>query len=29
VKLIGLGEKVGDLQAFDPSTFVDALVAEG
>jgi len=29
VKLIGLGEKVEDLQAFDPSTFVDALVAEG
>jgi len=28
VKLIGLGEKVEDLQAFDPHAFVDALVAE-
>jgi len=28
VKLIGLGERLEDLQAFDPQTFVDALVAE-
>jgi len=27
VKLIGLGERVEDLQAFDPPAFVDALVA--
>jgi fused signal recognition particle receptor len=29
VKLIGLGEQLEDLQAFDPQVFVDALVAEG
>jgi fused signal recognition particle receptor len=29
VKLIGLGEQLDDLQAFDPQAFVDALVAEG
>jgi fused signal recognition particle receptor len=29
VKLIGLGEQLEDLQAFDPQAFVDALVAEG
>ena len=28
VKLIGLGERLEDLQAFDPQAFVDALVAE-
>jgi fused signal recognition particle receptor len=28
VKLIGLGEKIDDLQPFDPAAFVDALVAE-
>src|SRR6267143_7163835 len=28
VKLIGLGERVEDLQAFDPQAFVDALVTE-
>ena len=28
VKLIGLGERVEDLQPFDPQAFVDALVAE-
>src|SRR2546422_849658 len=28
VKLIGLGERVEDLQAFDPQAFVDALVSE-
>jgi fused signal recognition particle receptor len=28
VKLIGLGERVEDLQAFDPQAFVDALVAD-
>jgi fused signal recognition particle receptor len=28
VKLIGLGEKIDDLQPFDPVAFVDALVAE-
>jgi len=28
VKLIGLGEKIEDLQPFDPQAFVDALVAE-
>jgi fused signal recognition particle receptor len=28
IKLIGVGEKVEDLQAFDPSRFVDALVPE-
>lgn len=27
VKLVGLGEKVGDLRDFDPRAFVDALVA--
>jgi signal recognition particle GTPase len=26
VKLIGVGEKVDDLQAFEPARFVDALV---
>jgi fused signal recognition particle receptor len=28
IKLIGVGEKVEDLQAFDPARFVDALVPE-
>ena len=28
VKLIGLGERIEDLQAFDPQAFVDALVAD-
>ena len=28
VKLIGLGERVEDLQTFDPQAFVDALVSE-
>ena len=28
VKLIGLGERIEDLQPFDPQAFVDALVAE-
>lgn len=28
VKLVGVGEKVGDLQPFDPERFVDALVPE-
>jgi len=28
IKLIGMGEKVEDLQAFDPARFVDALVPE-
>ena len=28
VKLIGLGEKIDDLQPFEPQAFVDALVAE-
>ena len=28
VKLIGLGERVEDLQPFDSQAFVDALVAE-
>jgi signal recognition particle GTPase len=28
VKLIGLGEKLEDLQPFDARAFVDALVAE-
>ena len=28
IKLIGVGEKVEDLQAFDPAAFVDALVPE-
>lgn len=28
VKLVGVGEKVGDLQPFDPGRFVDALVPE-
>jgi fused signal recognition particle receptor len=28
VKLIGVGEKIDDLQPFDPATFVDALVPE-
>jgi len=26
IKLIGIGERVEDLQAFDPAAFVDALV---
>jgi len=26
VKLVGVGEKIGDLQDFDPPTFVDALL---
>jgi fused signal recognition particle receptor len=29
IKLIGVGEKVEDLQPFDPGRFVDALVPEG
>jgi fused signal recognition particle receptor len=29
IKVIGVGEKVEDLQAFDPARFVDALVPEG
>jgi fused signal recognition particle receptor len=29
VKLIGVGEKVDDLQPFDAARFVDALVPEG
>ena len=29
IKIIGVGEKVEDLQAFDPARFVDALVPEG
>ena len=28
IKLIGVGEKIDDLQAFDPARFVDALVPE-
>ncbi len=28
VKLIGVGEKIDDLQPFDPGRFVDALVPE-
>ena len=28
VKFIGVGEKLGDLQKFDPSDFVDALFAD-
>jgi fused signal recognition particle receptor len=28
VKLVGVGEKVDDLQPFDPARFVDALVPE-
>ena len=28
IKLIGVGEKIDDLQPFDPATFVDALVPE-
>jgi len=28
VKLIGFGERIEDLQPFDPQAFVDALVAE-
>jgi len=28
VKLIGLGERLEDLQPFEPQVFVDALVAE-
>ena len=28
VKLIGVGEKLADLQPFDASQFVDALVPE-
>jgi fused signal recognition particle receptor len=28
IKLIGVGEKIEDLQAFDPARFVDALVPE-
>ena len=28
VKLVGLGEQVGDLVDFDPDEFVDALFAE-
>lgn len=29
VKLVGLGEKVGDLRDFDPDVFVDALLGTG
>jgi fused signal recognition particle receptor len=28
VKLVGVGEKLDDLQPFDPARFVDALVPE-
>jgi len=28
VKLVGLGENIGDLVAFDPASFIDALFAE-
>jgi len=28
IKLIGVGEKIEDLQPFDPAQFVDALVPE-
>jgi signal recognition particle GTPase len=28
VKLIGLGESIGDLVPFDPVEFIDALVRE-
>ncbi|MSW20165.1 MAG: signal recognition particle-docking protein FtsY, partial [Actinobacteria bacterium] len=28
VKLVGLGESIGDLVAFDPDEFVDALFGE-
>ena len=28
VKLVGLGESIGDLVAFDPAEFIDALVRE-
>jgi len=28
IKAIGVGEKVEDLQAFDPERFVDALVPD-
>jgi fused signal recognition particle receptor len=29
IKLVGVGERIDDLQAFDPRTFVDALLGEG
>ena len=29
VKLVGLGESIGDLVPFDPAEFIDALVREG
>jgi fused signal recognition particle receptor len=29
VKLVGLGESIGDMVAFDPAEFIDALVKEG
>jgi fused signal recognition particle receptor len=28
IKLVGVGEEIDDLQAFDPKTFVDALLGE-
>jgi fused signal recognition particle receptor len=28
VKYVGVGEKIDDIEIFDPETFVDALVAE-
>jgi fused signal recognition particle receptor len=28
IKLVGVGERIDDLQAFDPKTFVDALLGE-
>ncbi|HJR05052.1 MAG TPA: signal recognition particle-docking protein FtsY, partial [Methylomirabilota bacterium] len=28
IKLVGVGEQIEDLQAFDPKTFVDALLGE-
>ena len=28
IKLVGVGEQIDDLQAFDPKTFVDALLGE-
>jgi fused signal recognition particle receptor len=28
IKLVGVGERIDDLQTFDPKTFVDALLGE-
>jgi fused signal recognition particle receptor len=28
IKLVGVGERIDDLQVFDPKTFVDALLGE-